>query len=150
MGVYDETVITIVHSELTLEALHASKAAHETVCARHPGCVSLTLVQAGIKLPDAAMRTAVSEVLVQTKSRTRCAARVFFGDGFWLTTVRGVLTAIEVLRPLDFPRRTFSALQPATLWLTQSIRETPPWALRLSAAVHMLGDRTAKTRSPAQ
>jgi hypothetical protein len=149
VGVYGETVITIVHTELTAEALYASRAAYDKICAKHPlGTVSLTIVHPGIKLPDASMRNLASDIMVQTKSRTRSVARVFFGDGFWLSTVRSVLTAIELMRPYDTPRRTFGTLEPATQWLAKSIQESAPWALRLNTAIHMLeGSRDSRSQA---
>ena len=150
VAVYGETVITIVQSELTVEALHASKAAYDKLGTRYPGSVSLTVVHAGIKLPDAAMRNLTSEIMAQTRSRTRGVARVFFGDGFWLSTVRSVLTAIELMRPYDLPRRTFGTLEPATTWLAHTIQESSPWALRLNTAVHMLAESSGQARTQAR
>jgi hypothetical protein len=149
---YGEAVITLVNTELTLEALHAGKVAYDRILAAHPeGTVSLTVVNAGIKLPDASLRNMASDIMTQTKGRTRAVAQVFFGDGFWLSTMRSVLTAIELIRPYhDLPRRTFGTLEPATHWLAKTIHESPPWSLRLNTAVHMLGESSAQARSQAR
>jgi hypothetical protein len=148
--VYGEAVITIVHTELTAESLHAGRTAYDKICAKHPlGTVSLTLVHAGIKLPDASLRNLASDIMAQTTGRTRGSARVFFGDGFWLSTMRSVLTAIELMRPYDSPRRTFGTLEPATAWLAKTIHESAPWSLRLNTAIHMLGEGSRATRSQA-
>ena len=139
MAALDDVIIMLVHSELTMDALRASRAAYDKILNKHPaGTISLTVVSAGITLPDHALRNASSELMSETRAHTRCVARVFFGQGFWLSTVRSVLTAIELLRPYDLPRRTFSELAPATSWLAQCRGENAPWAARLNDAVRSL------------
>jgi hypothetical protein len=140
-----ETVITIVHSELTMESLRVAKPINTKICASYPeGAVSLTIVRENIRLPEPELRNAVSEAMVATKSGTRATARVFLGDGFWLSSVRSVLTAIELLRPYDLPKRTFADLPSATTWLAQTIHRDGVWVEHLNATVERL------TRTPVQ
>jgi hypothetical protein len=143
VATFGETAITVVHSELTMESLRVAKAINAKICAQYPdGVLALTVVQSGIQLPNLELRNAASEAMAATRSRTRAAARIFLGDGFWLSSVRSVLTAIELLRPYDLPKRTFADVPAATRWLAQLIHEDDAWIARLSEAVNQL------TRSP--
>jgi hypothetical protein len=85
--------------------------------------------------------------MAAARAQTRCAARVFLGNGFWLSTVRSVLTAIELIRPYDLPRRTFSEIPPATRWLAKSIDESLAWADRLNVALGRFGGPNESERS---
>ena len=145
----DEAVITMVTTELTLEALRVSEAAYHRVCALYPGTIGITLVHAGIKLPNAELRAASSESMARCRGKTRCVARVFFGDGFMLSSVRSVLTAIELIRPYDLPRRTFGELAPATDWVAQQVQRDAGWAAALLAelSVFAFGSSAGDARS---
>src|SRR4051812_38533875 len=102
VAIFGEIVMMVVHSEVTEEALRASVTACHKVHEKYPeGVVGLTVVESGIKLPDATLRHASSEAMAATLGQTRITARVFLGQGFWLSTVRSVLTAIELIRPYD-------------------------------------------------
>jgi hypothetical protein len=134
-----ETVITVVHTELTMEALRAAKPVNDKICASYPeGAVSLTVVRENIRLPDTELRNAVAEAMAATRSRTRAVARVFLGDGFWLSSVRSVLTAIELLKPYDLPKRTFGEVPDATAWLARTVQRDAGWAKHLHDTVEEL------------
>jgi hypothetical protein len=140
-----ETVITVVHSELTMESLRVASPVNAKICESYPeGAVSLTIVRANIRLPEAELRNAVSEAMAATRSRTRAVARVFLGDGFWLSSVRSVLTAIELLRPYDLPKRTFAEVPDATSWLARTIQRDAGWAKHLNDTVEELTRATAQ------
>ena len=51
------------------------------------------VVTSDLALPDAELRKAANQSIVASAAHTRCTARVFLGDGFWLSTMRSVLTA---------------------------------------------------------
>jgi hypothetical protein len=139
VATFGETAITLVRSELTMESLRISAAVNAKICADYPeGAVSLTIAEPNIRMPDAELRNAASEAMASTRSRTRAAARVFLGDGFWLSSVRSVLTAIELLRPYDLPKRTFAELPTASRWLARTIHQDAAWAERLIEAVNEL------------
>ena len=136
VAIFGEATVTVIEREVTAEGLRLSIEACNKVAQRHPGCVvGVTLVYPGITLPNTEMRKLSSEAMAATRAQTACAARIFLGSGFWLSTVRSVLTAIELIRPYDLPRRTFSEIPPATRWLAKNISESLAWADRLSAAL---------------
>jgi hypothetical protein len=136
---FGEVVITVVHSELTEEALGAGVAAGQAIAEVYPrGGMGLSVIEVGAKVPNMELRKAASDAMAATKNHTRCTARVFLGDGFWMSTMRSVLTAIELMRPYDIPRRTFHALAPATLWIASQNARDVAWAQQLEAATHRI------------
>jgi hypothetical protein len=140
VAIYGEAVITVVNTELTPEGLRLSVEANERVRVLHPGrVVGVTLVYPGIKLPGTDMRKLSSEAMAKTRAHTNCVVRIFLGDGFWLSTVRSVLTAIELIHPYDLPRRTFSDIPTATRWAAKHIDESLAWADRLTVAIASVG-----------
>jgi hypothetical protein len=148
VATFGETVIVVVHSEVTEESLQASITACHRLHEKFPGgVVGLTVVECGIKLPDAPLRQASSAAMAATSRQTRIMARVFLGEGFWLSTVRSVLTAIELIRPYDLPRRTFTEIEPATRWLAKGIQQELAWADRLSVAAASMTRNQAQQRS---
>jgi hypothetical protein len=150
VATFEQTAITVVHTELTMESLRVARTVNGKICAGYPeGAVALTIVQPNIRLPDAELRRAASEAMAATRSRTRAVARVFLGDGFWLSSVRSVLTAIELLRPYDLPKRTFGELSVATHWLSQLIHADATWAQRLNEVVGELARPASDERAGA-
>jgi hypothetical protein len=140
VAVFGEAVITVVAKGVTAEGLRVSIDASRRVARLYPGrVVGVNLVYPGIELPNHELRRLSSEAMAEARDLTRCAARVFLGNGFWLSTVRSVLTAIELIRPYDLPRRTFSEIPPATRWLAKNIDESLAWADRLSVALGRFG-----------
>jgi hypothetical protein len=151
VATFGEVVITAVHTELTEQALRVAVGAGRKVAASHPGGdVGLTLVQVGIKLPSSELRKAASEAMTSTMSHTRCVARVFFGAGFWMSTVRSVLTAIELIQPYPIPRRTFALVAPATRWLASTCGQDVSWAEGLDIAAAQVLRISADARSRAR
>jgi hypothetical protein len=147
VATFEETVITVVRSELTMESLVAGKQANARLYARYKqGTSALIIVHPGIRMPDAELRRASAEAMAATRTTTRASARVFLGDGFWLSSVRSVLTAIELLRPYDVPKRTFADVRTASSWLAQSIHAEGGWAARLQEAVSDLEAGSAPLR----
>jgi hypothetical protein len=140
VAIYGEAVITVINTEVTAEGLRLSVEANQKVRQLHPGkVIGITVVYPGIKLPGTEMRKASSEAMAQTRAYTSCAVRIFLGDGFWLSTVRSVLTAIELIAPYDLPRRTFSEIPAATQWAAKNIQESLAWADRLAVAIGNVG-----------
>ncbi len=151
VAVLGDVVITAVHTELTEQALRVAVTAGRKVAAAYPqGDVGLTLVQVGIKLPSAELRKAASDAMASTMGHTRCVARVFFGAGFWMSTVRSVLTAIELIQPYPIPRRTFALVNPATRWLASTCGQDVRWAESLDAAAAQVMRDAAGARSQAR
>jgi hypothetical protein len=144
VGSYGEVIIVAVHSEITLEALRASVAANRKLAGHYPhGIASLAIAHFGAKIPSAELRAAASQAMVESRLTTRCAAQVISGEGFWASTVRSVITAMEKLRPDDKPRRSFASLPEAVPWLCEQLDRDLKWGEGLSAAAQALLDGTA-------
>jgi hypothetical protein len=140
VAVFGEAVITVIEKRVTAEGLRVSIDGCLKVATQHPGrVVGVTLVYPGIELPNHELRKLSSETMAATRQHTNSCVRVFLGDGFWLSTMRSVLTAIELIKPYDLPRRTFSEIPPAARWLAKNIDESLAWADRLTVALDRFG-----------
>ena len=139
VATFGDTVITVVHTQMTAEALNAATAASKRLAAIHPAGVSgLAIVKRGALLPNAELRRAASQTMLATEAHTRCTARVFLGDGFWLSTMRSVLTAIELIQPYNQVKRTFADVRLATRWMALTTSHDTAWAEHLcDAALEM-------------
>jgi hypothetical protein len=139
VGVYAEVIIVAVHTEVTLEALKASVATARKVGTMYPhGVASLALAHFGARIPNAELRAAASQAMAESRGTTRCAAQVIAGEGFWASTVRSVITAMEKLRPDDKPRRSFGSLPEAVPWLCSHLDRDSKWGEGLLLAARQL------------
>jgi hypothetical protein len=139
VGSYAEVIIIAVHSEMTLESLHASVATNRKLAHLYPhGVASLALAHFGAKMPNAELRAAAGQAMADTRMTTRCAAQVIAGEGFWPSAVRSVITAMEKLRPDDKPRRSFGSLAEAVPWLCSNLDRDPKWGAGLVEAAQQL------------
>lgn len=139
VATFRNVVLIAIHDAMTVELLAASVRANRALAQRYPKRVaSLTTASMGIKFPNAAERAAASEAIAAVRDNVLCAAQHLSGDGFWASTARSVVTAIEMLRPDDRPRRTFGKLSEATLWMATRANEDVAWAQELEKIVDTL------------
>jgi hypothetical protein len=141
---YRDVVLVLVHRELTVDALRASQVAQQRAALSFPkqvGC--LTVVNFGVKIPDAPMRKLAAETMAATREHLRCAAQVLSGEGFWPSTVRSVITAVERLRPDDRPRRTFPDVPEAIAWMAEHMGRDREWQSALREAMSRLLEQSA-------
>jgi hypothetical protein len=132
---FQDVVLVLVHSELTAESLKASESAHRRIALAFPRRVGChTFVNLGVKNPDAAIRRLAADTMAATREHLRCAAQVLAGEGFWPSTARSVITAVERLRPDDRPRRTFPDVTAAVEWMAVHMERDAEWQKLLLAA----------------
>jgi hypothetical protein len=144
IATYRDVVLVLVHTEITAESLKASTIANQRVAMAFPryvGC--LTVVNFGVKIPDAPLRKLAAEAMAATHEHLRCAAQVLQGEGFWPSTVRSIITAVERLRPDDRPRRTFSDVRSAIAWMAENMDRDSEWQNALNAVTMQLLEQTA-------
>jgi hypothetical protein len=91
-------------------------------------------VNFGVSIPDSAMRKLAAETMAATRTHLRCAAQVLQGEGFWPSTVRSVITAVERLKPDDRPRRTFPDVASAVEWMALHMERDTEWQSALCRA----------------
>lgn len=141
VATWRNVVFVLVHDQLTVELLAASVKANRSIAPRYPqGVASLSSASMGIKFPSAAERVAASEAIAAVRDSVRCAAQHISGDGFWASAARSIVTAIEMVRPDDRPRRTFTRLSEATFWMSQRMGEDQAWAREVEAILRGLGE----------
>jgi len=88
--------------------------------------------------PD--VRKGIADLLKTHESQLACAAIVFEGNGFSMTVVRSVITAINLTSRSRFPNGVFSKIDSALTWMAPHAREhdiqfEPP---RIVAAIDKL------------
>jgi hypothetical protein len=137
VATFREVSIFVVHTELTVEALRASVTAYHELRARHPGSVlSVTLSAPGALIPPPDARNEASRAMVECQDQTRCTAVVIQGEGFYFSTMRSVLTAINMVRPYKVPMRVFAELPTAVHWAGSHLdRHDATWDDEVLAAV---------------
>jgi hypothetical protein len=134
-------VILLVRTALTLEGLHSSIASARRIALRRGrGAAGLTIVQGGVSIPGPELRQAMNESIKDSRTHSVCSAQVLIGTGFWLSTMRSVLTALELIRPGDLPRRTFEDVAPAARWVAGHLERDAAWAERLTLAARSVMD----------
>src|SRR5690348_2222810 len=116
-AMFRQVSIFAVHTELTVEALRASVTAYHELRARYPGSVlSVTVSSPDARIPSPDTRNEASLAMVECQEETRCTAVVILGQGFYFSTMRSVLTAINLVRPYKVPMRVFADLGLAVRW----------------------------------
>jgi hypothetical protein len=85
---------------------------------QHPeGLSDVHLIVGQIKLPDAAARDRLLKGAKRAAPHLAAVAAVAEGQGFWLSTLRSVITGIRVLLPGSFALRLFVDVDELALWL---------------------------------
>ncbi len=101
-------------------AVNASIAAHRAAIAARPeGVVSIVLIDATTKFPSEEMRRAGVAARKQTNGHVTALATVIAGEGFWASTIRGVLTAINSLSGSSYPTKVFRDPLEGVTWAAE-------------------------------
>lgn len=98
------------------------KVAHyrELMDREHPEGVSVIYLiadQAGLPTPEA--RTGVKELMARFSKKRACLAILIQGEGFWASAMRGVITGVRMLVPLNFPMQIFGRVNELAAWLPE-------------------------------
>lgn len=120
----DASVVTVgpfilfrCFSDVSADAVNASLPAHKAALASRPeGVVSIVLIDPSTKFPSEDMRRA--SVLVRKRTNRNVAGNVTIvaGEGFWASTVRGALTAIDFLATSPYESRVFRDPAEGVAW----------------------------------
>lgn len=126
--------ITLIRGAISAEFLDASMREGRAMSRRYPdGIASLTLLVAGVPIPNEALRTQSAKAAKESQAWLRAGASVVGGDGFGASVARSFLTAVTLFTSGP-PRRTFSEPSAALTWLTRVGYPPPPallpWAER--------------------
>jgi hypothetical protein len=131
-----EVVISLVRTEMTIEGLAASvNAARRLALRNRHGVGSLAVVAPNVSMPGPELRHAINQAIKDSRQYTCCAAQVLRGTGFWLSAVRSLLTAIELIHPGDLPRRTFDDVPIAARWIAENLKHDKAWADQLIGSI---------------
>jgi hypothetical protein len=106
--------------DVRADAVNASLPAHRAALASRPaGVVSIVLIDSTTKFPSDEMRRAAVAARKLTNRNVAGYATIVAGDGFWASTVRGALTAINSLSGSSYPTKVFREVREGVAWAVQ-------------------------------
>lgn len=130
VGTWRNIVLVVVHREVKADGLDASVQANQDLLRTFHKVGALTITSLGMRLPESHIRRKAAEAMAA--SEITCAGTVISGEGFWASAASSVLTAIQMVRPDDKPRRTFGSLRDAVQWMQVRMDETAEWNSELT------------------
>lgn len=102
------------------DAVNASIAAHRAALAARPaGVVSIVLIDPSTKFPSDEMRRAGVAARKQTNGHVTASVTIVAGEGFWASTVRGALTAMNSLAGTSYPNKVFRDPVEGVTWAAE-------------------------------
>jgi|JI10StandDraft_1071094.scaffolds.fasta_scaffold667835_2 hypothetical protein len=106
--------------DVCADAVNASVPAHRAALAARPaGVVSIVLIDPTTKFPSEDMRRAGVAVRKLTNRNVAASVTIVAGEGFWASTVRGALTAINSLANSSYPTKVFRDPHEGVAWATE-------------------------------
>jgi hypothetical protein len=129
VAAWDQVVITVTRTGLSLDAIRCSERAMKAKAAERPMC-TLAVFGQRTALPDSDLLRVMSQVV--QASPAICGARVVPGRGLWATALRGMTNAPGLSSPPDRPRKTFHAIDAAAAWLATIMQRDTAFRAQLT------------------
>jgi hypothetical protein len=146
---FGNVIVNLLHTTMSVEALRASLAVNRKL-SRESGYVAvLTMLEPSVQMPTPEVRKAAADAMAEARPTTRVEVRVLPGDGFWASAQRGIITAIDMVRPDSVPRRTFRHLREGTHFIAQHLDKDAKFALALEQATLRALEKRAHERTAA-
>lgn len=118
--------------DVRADAVNASLAAHKVaLVARPEGVVSIVLIDSTTKFPSEEMRRAGVAVRKLTNGNVVGSVTIVAGDGFWASTVRGALTAINLLSGSAYASKVFRDAPEGVRWGVEQTGAVSPARVKL-------------------
>jgi hypothetical protein len=139
VATWDRVLIEVLMEGVTIEALKARLDAHRKLYDKYPDRVlSLSVVPAGVNLPDSELRKESGRVVKMLAPRTQVIVVVLEGEGFWASAARSALTGIQLLAPGSHPMKVVRSVSEGCRLMAQEAGETLPWAQKLEQVVEQI------------
>ena len=120
VGSFGPFILFRCFGDVGADAVNASVAAHHAALAARPeGVISIVLIDSSTKFPSDEMRRAGVAVRKQTNPHVTALATIVAGEGFWASTIRGVLTAINSLSGSSYPTKVFRDPLEGVTWAAE-------------------------------
>jgi hypothetical protein len=147
---FHNVIIVLLDTTMSLGALHTSVQVNRKLTSVHGHIAVLSVFGLGVKMPSPEVRKAAADAVALTAATTRADVRVLPGDGFWASAQRGILTAIEMMRPDSVPRRTFRHLREGVSFLVARLEKDASFARELERIVLLaMEERHAQAQAQA-
>jgi hypothetical protein len=108
VATWRNVMMIVASGEIDRAFLDATLVAHDAL-AQSGGYGVISVTDRGSKIPSNEVRKRASELRRQTQHMLRAQATVIWGDGFFASTMRGVLTGIFALAESRAPLRVVSS-----------------------------------------
>jgi hypothetical protein len=126
VGILGDVVLLLWRKRITAAGVEWTRQAFESLLGTRAPETKIAFVTAlepecDLNTP-AAVRKGLALLLKSHEARLACAAIVFAGDGFGMTIVRSIITAINIIARSRFPNAVFGRLESALQWLDLKAR----------------------------
>jgi hypothetical protein len=132
---FRNVILVLCHTGLSVEALRMTVTVNRQLAHEYGHVAVLSHVSTQVSMPTPEVRRVAAESLAATRHTTRAEARVLPGDGFWASAQRGIITAIEMVRPDSVPRKTFRYLREGTTFIGAQLEQNAQFTRELEEAV---------------
>ncbi|HTB76201.1 MAG TPA: hypothetical protein VK762_23295 [Polyangiaceae bacterium] len=133
VGVVDEFVLLLWRRRIVTDGVRWAREAFAKLAVKEDRkFVFLTAVVPGCDISTPTdVRKDIAALLKTYEWQLACAAIVFENNGFGMTIVRSVMTAIQMASRSKFPNAVFGSVESATTWMAA---HTEPHDVRLDSA----------------
>jgi hypothetical protein len=145
---FRNVIIVLLDNTMSLEGLRASVQVNRKLTPVYGHIAVLSIFGLGVKMPSPEVRKAAADAVALTAPTTRADVRVLPGDGFWASAQRGILTAIEMMRPDSVARRTCRHMREGVSFLAARLEKDASFALELERVALMAMDERGAQAAP--
>jgi hypothetical protein len=137
MGIWGEFLLAVWRRRTELAVVQRLRRGLSELGERHPtGTATISVIEQTAFPPDNDTRAELSKVL--TTPRLQCSSLVHEGSGFQAATVRGVVTAITLLRNHPVPHAIHASVPQSAAWSLKTLGRSEAGAPGLVQAIEDL------------
>jgi hypothetical protein len=145
MGIWGEVILTVWRRRTQLAAVEELQRNLHALGSRFPGgTATISVIEPTAVPPENDVRKALSAVL--TIPRLQCSCLVYEGTGFQAATVRGVVTAITMIKTHPVPHVVHPSVKEGVEWSARMMGKawTATKVLDLIRAIEELRGRISR------
>jgi hypothetical protein len=132
---FRNVILVLCHTGLNVQTLRMTVTVNRQLTRQYGHVAVLSFVSTEVSMPTPEVRRVAAESLAVTRDSTRAEVRILPGDGFWASAQRGIITAIEMVRPDSVPRKTCRYLREGASFISARLEQDAQFARELEEAV---------------
>jgi hypothetical protein len=118
MGTWRNVMIMSWRKGVSVAALRRLDALGDQMHAKYPqGYASMSISIHKTPMPDEASRKLGSELMKKAQGRMIASVNIIEGSGFWASTARSVVAAMNFAAQIKYPLRVTATIEEGTQWL---------------------------------